>query len=295
MTYLQTLTIHAIRVSLQPNGKLRLEPDWLITDDVRQMVRKHRDELVAEIVANSVPNDPSAAIVPDYRFLMVATDLDSWEAVDPRFGYEIDCEPVYRMLDAPYYAWLRHRMQNARKAHDSGLLDDATFNVMRERFNVVHEWAVRHIGEDALRRAVRTTNVESYVSPSKHTFASYRKTWDDALRAYQQRMAQRCRPHSDQAATLEHMLATDGYTAIRSTVLNDVVLFVRDDSVAVPDKWADKVPFTMDELALVVGSAPEMLKQIHEVKRVFGGKVVPIEDSESHLFPETANTMEDAA
>lgn len=280
MAYLETLTKHALRASIQPDGKLRIEPDWLITDDIRLMVRAHREELVGEIRASAVSDGPAGQIVPAYNILMVATDLDSWEADDPRFGYEVDGEPVYRMLDASYYAWLRHRMENARVAHGSGRLDDQTFETLRTRFNTIHTWAVRHIGEDAMRRAVRTTNVKSYVPPSEQTFSAYRRSWDDTWDAYQQRRAARTQPvaSSEQTRKLQHLLDSQGYAGIRSSTIGDLVVFVRDDAVVVPTKWTAKVRFTMDELALMIGSSPEAVKQIHEVKRVFGGKVMPAGD-----------------
>ncbi|MCE5322403.1 hypothetical protein LLG46_03690 [bacterium] len=278
MAYLEILIKHALRASIQPDGKLRLEPDWLITNDVRRLVREHREELVTEIMDSRGSADPSAEVVPDYHILWVATDLDSFEEYDPRFGYELGCEPVYRMLDASYYAWLRHRMENARKSHDTGRLDDATFDALRERFNVIHNWAIQHIGEDALRTAIRTTNVKTYVPPSEQTFTSYRKVWDHAWNAHKLRASLGDSSESDQARRLEHALATRGYAGIRSSIIEDIVIFVRDDSVAVPDKWAGKVRFTMDELKLMVGSSSEVVKQIHEVKRVFGGKVVPVDE-----------------
>lgn len=288
MTYLETLTKQALRASIQPGGKLRLEPDWLITDDIRRMVFGHREELVAEIRASSISVDPFEETVPDYHILWAATNLDSFEEYDPRFGYELDCEPVYRMLDAPYYAWLRHRMENACKSLEAGRLNDADFDALRERFNTVHEWAVRYIGEDALRRAIRTTNVQSYVPPSEQTFASYRKTWDDAWEAYERRRtAASLAGQPDQAHRLQHLLDTQGYAGIRSSIVEDIVVFVRDDSVVVPAGWSGKVRFAMDELRLMLGSSPEAVKQIHEVKRLFGGKVVPSDEFDSRLFPES--------
>lgn len=280
MSYLEKLTRQALRASIQPDGRLRLEPDWLITDDIRRMVHEHREELVREITENSAPGDSSAEVAPDYHLLWVATDLDSFEEFDPRFGYEVSGDPVYRMLDAAYYAWLRHRMENARKAYESGRLNAADFETLRTRFNTIHSWAVRRIGEDALRRAIRITNVKSYVPPSEQTFAAYRKTWDDAWNAYQRNQAEnRPAKQSDQARRLQHLLDTQGYAGIRSSIIDDVVVFVRDDSIVVPDNWAAKVRFTMDELKLMIGSSPEAVKQIYEVKRVFGGKVVPNDDS----------------
>ncbi len=287
MAHIDSLTIRGVRASIQPDGRIRLEPDWLITDSIRQIVREHREELVGEIKASCVSGDPAGQIVFAYNILMVATDLDSWEADDPRFGYEIGGDPVYRMLDASYYAWLRHRMENARKSHDAGRLDAEAFGLLRERFNIIHGWAVRHIGEEALRRAIRTTNVKSYVPPSEQTFAAYRKTWDDAWDAYQRRQAAYSRSgQSEQASRLQHLLDTQGYAGIRSSIIEDIVVFVRDDSVVVPAKWSGKVTFTMDELSLMIGSAPEAVSQIHEVKRVFGGKVVPTDESDAKLFVE---------
>ena len=287
MTHIELLSRNALRASIQPDGKLRITPDWLITDSVRQMVRDHREELVQEIRENATADEASVETVPNYQFLMVATNLDSWEADDPRFGYEVMSDTCYRQLDATYYAWLRHRMDNARKAHESGAVDDTTFNALREQFNVIHTWAVVHIGEDVLRTAIRTTNVKTYVPPSEQTFAAYRKTWDDAWDAYEQGRAARQQPApSDQAGKLEHALATRGYAGIQSSIIDDIVVFVRDDSVVVPPKWASKVTYTMDELTLMVGSSPEAVKQIHDVKRIFGGKVVPTEESDSKLFVE---------
>lgn len=293
MTYLEILTKHALRASIQADGRIRLEPDWLITDSIRQIVREHREELVGEIRTSAVSDDPTEQVVPAYNILMVATDLDSWEADDPRFGYEIGGDPVYRMLDASYYAWLRHRMENARVAHGSGRLDDHTFETLRTRFNTIHDWAVRHLGEEALRRAIRTTNVRSYVPPSEQTFSAYRKTWDDAWDAYERRrtVSTHAAIPSDQAGRLQHLLDTQGYAGIRSGIIDDIVVFVRDDSVVVPPKWSGKVTFTMDELSLMIGSAPEAVKQIHEVKRVFGGKVVPTDESDSKLFAEQKRSI----
>jgi len=283
---LDTFNRRGVRIVVRPNGNLKLEPGWLVTADLLAFARDHKADLITEIRNNGSPN-AAGEIVPDYRFLMVATDLDSWEADDPRFGYEVMLDACYRQLDAPYYAWLRHRMENVRKSHEAGRLNDADFSALRKRFNVVHDWAVRHIGEDALRRAIRTTNVKSYVPPSEQTFAAYRKTWNDAWNAHQQRKARGGSAQSGEDRKLEHALATQDYAVIRSSITPDIVVFVRDDSVVVPDKWAGKVRFTLDELKLMIGSSPEAVKQICEVKRIFGGKVVRNDESETRLFPES--------
>lgn len=288
MGYLDTLNRRGIRASVRQGNMIWLDPQYLVTPDIVEAVRSHKDEILVDIrVCAADTSSELPEIVPDYHFLMVATDLDSWEADDPRFGYEIGGDPVYRMLDASYYAWLRHRMENARVAHGSGRLDDQTFETLRERFNTIHDWAVRHIGEEALRRAIRTTNVKSYVAPSEQTFAAYRKTWDDAWNAHQQRQAAHNKPNqSDQARRLQHLLDTRGYAGISSGIVDDIVVVVRDDSVVVPAKWASKVAYTVDEVTLMLGSSPEAVKQIHDVKRIFGGKVVPQDVSDAKLFVE---------
>jgi|GEM_PF-1071443 len=294
MGYLDTLNHHGIRASIRQGNMIWLDPQYLVTPDIAEVVRSHKNDILAEIRGCAADtSDALPEIVPDYHFLMVATDLDSWEADDPRFGYEVGGDPVYRMLDASYYAWLRHRMENARAAHGSGRLDDQTFETLRERFNIIHDWAVRHIGEEALKQAIRTTNVKTYAPPSEQTFAAYRRIWDDAWDAYKARQAAQQRSvdsgqstPSDPASKLNHALTTRGYAVIHSKVVGDHVVFVRDDSVVVPDKWAGKVRFTVEELSLMRGSVPEAVKQIHEVKRIFGGKVVPQDESDAHLFVE---------
>lgn len=293
MRYLDTLSRRGIRASIRRGNVLWLDPQYLITPEVAEMVRSHRDDIIAEILGCAVSaSDTLPEIVPDYHFLWVATDLDSFEEYDPRFGYELDCEPVYRMLDASYYAWLRHRMENARKAHSAGQLDDAAFEMLRARFNTIHEWAVRQIGEDVLRLAMRTTNVKSYVPPSAETFAAYRKTWDDAWNVHKRRQAtQNKTARSEQARRLEYLLGTQGYAGIRTSIVGDVVVFTRDDSITVPDKWADKVRFTMDELTLMIGSSPEAVQQIYEVKRIFGGHVVPSDDHPSGAKDQIINPL----
>lgn len=293
MGYLDSLNRRGIRASIRRGDTLWLDPQYLVVPDVVEIVRSHKDEILAEIRACAIgASDDLPEIVPDYHFLWVATDLDSFEESDPRFGYEIGGEPVYRMLDASYYAWLRHRMENARKAHQSGRLNEPDFETLRIRFNAIHTWAIKHTGEDALRQALRTTNLKSYVPPSERTFAAYRRTRDDAWNAYRQNHASRSRASqpSDQARRLQHLLDTQGYAGIRSSIIEDIVVFTRDDSVVVPDRWSTRVRFTMDELALMVGSSPEAVRQIYEVKRVFGGKVVmddgcPFDDSALQTEP----------
>ncbi|MEN6358255.1 MAG: hypothetical protein ABFD83_14375 [Armatimonadota bacterium] len=235
--------------------------------------------------------------------LFVATNLDSWAADDIRFGHEVMLDVCYRQFDASYYAWLRDKMTQVKQAHDSGKMKPELFQGLRYQFNTIHEWAVKHIGEEALLQAVQTTSAKSFVPPSERTFTAYRKAQDDAWEAHQRQTAQSGSSQSEQAQKLEYVLATRGYACIKSSIVEDIVVFVRDDSVVVPDKWTDKVRFMMDELSLMIGSSSEAVKQIYEVKHVFGGKVVPAGDdpfgsdtqstvsaAQQTLFPAAAGT-----
>jgi hypothetical protein len=99
--------------------------------------------------------------------LHVSTDLDAIESPLPTaFADDIVISGhAYRRLDGAYYAWLRHRMTLARQAVDAGRLAPASFDAFRERFNVVHAWALEHIGEEALRAAIAAFDSRRYAPP----------------------------------------------------------------------------------------------------------------------------------
>ena len=288
--YLDAFNRRGMRLSVQQDGDLQFDPDYLLTDDLATMAREHKERIIEEIresagISSDDHSDTAREIVPAYRFLWVATDLTSFEEYDPRLGYEIGRDPVFRMLDAAYYSWLRHRMENARKAHKAGRLDSRTFDTLRERFNVIHDWAITHLGEQSLREALGSTDLKSYVPPSESTIAEYHRSWDEAQRAHRAAVTvdtKACRPESfanserlAKAAQLGHLLDTQGYAVIRWPPIDDVVIIVRDDAVTLPTKLTGKPAFDLDEIRLMVGASPEVVKQICEVKQIFGGKVVP--------------------
>src|SRR5581483_4846942 len=98
---------------------------------------------------------PSAPVASGSLF--VATSLHVWSTSEPhRFARDFQInDTVYRRLDPEYYAWLRSRMVLAKKAATAGQLDAAAFEDLRVRFNAVHEWAVKHLGEGQLLAAAR--------------------------------------------------------------------------------------------------------------------------------------------
>lgn len=124
------------------------------------------------VVDVSVPQDAHNPFARDILF--VATNLDSFEADDIRYGYEMMIDVCYRQLDANYYAWLRDKMTQVRNAHKSGKMKPELYDELRERFNIIHSWAVIHIGEQVLLDAVKSFNTGRYTPPSESTFKTYR-------------------------------------------------------------------------------------------------------------------------
>jgi len=101
--------------------------------------------------------------------LYVATNLSVYRGeVDPGQSGDITIDGLpYRRLDPAYYAWLRSRMEKAKKVHQVGKLDEPSFSALREHFNTIHDEAVRIFGEPALLQAVRSFNPKTYPAPTR--------------------------------------------------------------------------------------------------------------------------------
>lgn len=115
--------------------------------------------------------------------LYVATSVHSWPTDQPhRLARDVQInDTAYRRLDPEYYAWLRSRMNLARMAADAGRLRREDFDELRVKFNVIHEWAVAHFGEDALRDAIGNLDARVYSPPVAEVERTVRpKPVDDA-------------------------------------------------------------------------------------------------------------------
>ena len=113
--------------------------------------------------------------------LRVATDLRHVQ-VDDTHDYPQDVihgDVVYRRLDALFYAWLRRRMERAKKAHDANKLNRQTWETLRERFNGIHEWALSHIGEKPLVDAIASLDEKSYLPPRHDHAVAIVESWDE--------------------------------------------------------------------------------------------------------------------
>ncbi len=101
--------------------------------------------------------------VSPWTALFVSTSLDTWTTGQPEiFARDVQIDDAaYRRLDPEYYAWLRSRMNLAKLAAQAGRLGEEEFEELRGKFNAVHEWAMAHFGEDALREAVRNSDARN--------------------------------------------------------------------------------------------------------------------------------------
>jgi hypothetical protein len=79
----------------------------------------------------------------------------------------------YRKIDPPYFAWLRRRMETAKRAFDSGRLPKAKWDELRDRFNRLQEWAIGHYGKEALQTAIREFDPANYASPTNRQFPPF--------------------------------------------------------------------------------------------------------------------------
>jgi len=113
--------------------------------------------------------------------LRVATDLRHIQVENPGDQPRdvIHDNTVYRLLDAPYYAWLRCRMDRVKQAFEAGKMPLATWQTLRQRFNGIHGWAVSHIGEPALLQAIKTLDEKSYLAPRHDHAIGLVESWDE--------------------------------------------------------------------------------------------------------------------
>lgn len=121
-------------------------------------------------------NAPIAAaalrVASDLRHLAVDNPGDQPRDV-------ITGDAVYRLLDAPYYAWLRRRMERAKKAFDAGKLPAETWETLRERFNGINAWAIAHLGESALLAALTNLDEKSYLPPRHDHAIGLVDSWNE--------------------------------------------------------------------------------------------------------------------
>ena len=72
---------------------------------------------------------------------------------------------VYRLLDIPYYCWLRSRIDRAIDAVDARKITISIFDRLCVAFDRVHRWAVTHLDQEDLLQTFITFKPEGYIAP----------------------------------------------------------------------------------------------------------------------------------
>jgi hypothetical protein len=86
------------------------------------------------------------------------------------------------------------------------------------------------------------------------------------------------RDMESQASEVSRRLSPDGpgWVAVRSHVLGETVLFIRDEAVPVPPDAGDLVNYTRAELEILSTATEPGLKDIHRAKKLLGGRVTAL-------------------
>ena len=113
--------------------------------------------------------------------MRVATNLRSFqdEASSDHPQDVIHEGTSYRRLDPDYYAWLRRRMERAQQAHEAGRLASSTWQILRDRFKAVHDWAIVHLGESSLVSALADLDEKTYCPPQHDHAIGVVESWDE--------------------------------------------------------------------------------------------------------------------
>ncbi len=119
--------------------------------------------------SETVPVSPGSAqnAVTVAIALYVSEHFEAWDTDRPgRLTRDVTVNgTAYRMLDPPYYAWLRHRMTRAKERYLAGDMTAERFEELREAFNGVHAWAIERFSEGDLLRALDRSRPKHYDGP----------------------------------------------------------------------------------------------------------------------------------
>ena len=104
---------------------------------------------------------------PTATFYFASTSLDLRQTEKPDdYPQDIFIEDVcYRKIDLSYFAWLRSRMETAKRSFESRRLPKAKWDELRGRFNRLQEWAIEHYGKEALQATIREFIPANYAPP----------------------------------------------------------------------------------------------------------------------------------
>ena len=159
MRFVDELAWKGISCRIEPKNGLRVNPCWRIEqyDGLSQEIKDRWNELVEQVREN-------ATLIPTYNFAMVAADLTVKWARNPEQLINAG-DGIYIPVTPNCYAWLRLQMSKIKLRFDSGKFDAALYDLLRERFNAVHNWAMTHYGEGTLLEAVQSFDEAVFIPP----------------------------------------------------------------------------------------------------------------------------------
>ena len=95
--------------------------------------------------------------------LFIATDLSTLTGSYSTFEVIVGGK-TYRRIDPEYYAWLRSKIELAKKK-----LDGRTYQDLRSRFMEIHRQAIDQFGVDTLKSATQHFDIRTYNPPGKQS------------------------------------------------------------------------------------------------------------------------------
>jgi len=159
----------------------------------------------------------------------VATDLDCRENLSPASDDLVIEGKCFRRLSPDYYAWLRAQMERARHQHDVGILPDAQYDILRQRFNTMHDRAVALFSEDTLLQTISTFSPMTYPVPSVRRSMGIDVLLQDAVSASE---------HTDDSCASQDALA-GRRVRMRSGAWQGWIVRSYPADEWFPDGWAD--------------------------------------------------------
>lgn len=70
---------------------------------------------------------------------------------------------VYASLTPNVYAWLRRQMEKAHSAYKAGKMAEASWNILRQRFRLLHYWAIEIWGKEVIAKSLKTPLRNPYI------------------------------------------------------------------------------------------------------------------------------------
>lgn len=110
---------------------------------------------------------PGSSTPTDSLIYFASTSLDLRHTDSPdKHPQDIIIDDLcYRKVDPDYLAWLRRKMETAKRQFEMKRLPIATWEKLRGRFNQVQEWAIGYYGRESVEAAIRQFDFAKYVPP----------------------------------------------------------------------------------------------------------------------------------